>query len=68
MSLQLDDRKSASDDLYLVLRCDNYLFDSTIHEIAVQRLAAMQSVHKPLPINWGALLESEVIPCWKFVE
>ena len=60
MSLQLNDQFSASSDLYLLLRCEHSLFDSRVHEIAVQRLSAIQQARTAATINWDKLFENEV--------
>jgi hypothetical protein len=60
VSLQLNDQLSASSDLYLLLRCEHSLFDGRVHEVAVQRLSAIQQARTAATINWDKLFENEV--------
>ena len=59
MNLQLNDQTSASTDLYSLLCCEHSLFNSRVHEVAVQRLSEIQNTRTSMIINWDKLFENE---------
>ena len=61
MNLQLNDQSSASIDLYSLLRCEHSLFDSRLHEVAVQRLSEIQNARTSVMVNWDKLFENECL-------
>jgi hypothetical protein len=61
VNLQLNDRLSASMDLYSLLRCEHSLFDSRVHEVAVQRLGEIQNARSSMTVNWDKLFENECL-------
>jgi hypothetical protein len=48
-------------DLYSLLRCEHSLFDSRVHEVAVQRLGEIQNARTSMTVNWDKLFETEVV-------
>jgi hypothetical protein len=60
VNLQLNDHLSASSDLYSLLRYEHSLFDSRIHEVAVQRLGEIHRGRTAVTIDWDRLFENEV--------
>jgi hypothetical protein len=57
---KLNDRRSALDDLYQVLRCNKNLFDARLHESAIQTLAEFQNARISSEINWEIVCRDEV--------